>query len=236
MKLLVSDFDGTYFTDDINIKKNNQKIKEFRKNGNLFMLSSGRSYNSLKKMCIKYNIEYDYLSCGDGSILYDNNDNIVIKFNLNNDILDKFLSLKDLVKFDSIHYSYPDDYYNEYLDDNLIGLNLVVQNSFINTNFLNQFNILKNNYQNFDFLDYTHNGITFFCLKNKGINKSSTIKFLQKKLNLETNDIYTIGDNENDYEMLKLFQGFYIGNVSLKIQDVCIKGYNQVFEFFNERD
>ena len=88
MNLLVSDFDGTYYLDDISILKNNLKIKEFRQKGNIFMLSSGRSFTSLKKMTEKYNIEYDYLSCCDGSILYDNNDNIIIKYDLNNSILE----------------------------------------------------------------------------------------------------------------------------------------------------
>ena len=74
MKLLVSDFDDTFYTDDINVLKNIKELEKYKKN-NLFMLSSGRSFNSLKKMCLKYNIPYDYLSCCDGSILYDKNNN-----------------------------------------------------------------------------------------------------------------------------------------------------------------
>ena len=128
MKLIVSDFDGTYFVDDINILKNNQYIDKFRFNNNLFMLSSGRSFKSLKEMTIKYNIKYDYLSCCDGSILYDNKDNILIKFSLNNSILKKFLSLKHFAKIERIQYSYDDDYYNERKNNDLIGCNFVIKN------------------------------------------------------------------------------------------------------------
>ena len=109
-----------------------------------------------------------------------------------------------------------------------------MRNDLITNKFLEEFKILKNTYQDFDFLDYSHDEITFFCLKNKGINKSSTIKYLQEKLNIINDDIYTLGDNDNDYEMLKLFQGFYIGNVNERIKDICRKGYNQVFELLEE--
>ena len=75
MQLIVCDFDGTYYTNEESILINNKYINEFRNKGNLFMLSSGRSFKSLKEMTIKYNIPYDYLSCCDGSILYDNKNN-----------------------------------------------------------------------------------------------------------------------------------------------------------------
>ena len=163
-------------------------------------------------MCDKYNIEYDYISCGDGSILYDKDNNIVVKFNLSKEILDKFIKLKDLVKVDFLQFSYPDDY----------------------KNFLIEFEKLKKTHPQFDFLIYSHENISYFCLKNKGINKSSTIKYLQNKFKISDEFIYTIGDNENDYDMLKIWQGYYIGNVNEKIKNVCQKGYNQVFELFDD--
>lgn len=105
MKLLVSDFDGTFFLDEVSLKKNIKVVNNFRKNNNLFMLSSGRSFKSLKEMCLKHNIKYDYLSCCDGSILYDKFDNIVVSYNLNIDILNHFLDLTKLIEIKkfSIH-------------------------------------------------------------------------------------------------------------------------------------
>lgn len=229
MKLLVSDFDDTFYTDDINILKNIKELEKYKKN-NLFMLSSGRSFNSLKKMCLKYNIPYDYLSCCDGSILYDKNNNIVVKYSLNEKILEEFLKLKELVNILTIQYSYPDDYYDTYLDNNIIGCNIVVLKEMISNEFLKKFHKLKRKYPDFDFLEYTHANITYFCLKNKGINKSTTVYYLKDLLNINQNDIYTIGDNDNDYPMLKEFKGYYIGNPNQNIKNVCIKGYNQVFE------
>ena len=236
MKLIVSDFDGTYFNNEESVLKNNEYINEFRKNNNLFMLSSGRSFKSLKNMTNLYNIKYDYLSCCDGSILYDNKDNIVTKFTLNNSILKKFLNLKKYAKIERIQYSYDDDYYSSEKNGELIGCNFVINVQNVTTKFLKEYEKLKDMYKEFDFLAYTHDDITFFCLKNKGINKSSTIKYLKDYLNLEQENIYTFGDGDNDYPMLKDFNGYYIGEVSKDIKEICKNGYEQVYEFFQEKN
>jgi len=236
MKLIVSDFDETYYTNNIELdtKINNKFINKFRKNNNLFMLSSGRSFKSLKEMVTKYNIKYDYLSCCDGSILYDNKDNIIIKYSLNPDIINKFISLKKYANINRIQYSYEDDYYPSFKDNNLIGINIVIDNDKITNRFKKKFKLLNKEYPNYDFLVYAHDDVTFFCIKNNGINKSSTIKYLEKELNLDYNDIYVIGDNDNDYPMLLYYNSYYIGEVSKDIEKVCIKGFNNFYEIESE--
>lgn len=234
MKLLVSDFDGTYYINDDSIKINNKYINEFRNKGNLFMLSSGRSFKSLKEMTIKYNIKYDYLSCCDGSILYDNKDNIIIKYKLNNSILKKFVNLKKLSKIERIQYSYIDDYYSSIKDGDLIGCNIVIRNENINDKFLKEFHNLSSKYKEYDFLEYSHDEITFFCLKNKGINKSSTIYYLMNNLNINFDDILVFGDNDNDLPMLLNFNSYYIGNNNQEIKKICINSYDNLYNFFKK--
>ena len=231
MKLIVSDFDGTYYTNDIDIIKNNNFINEFRQHNNIFMLSSGRSFKSLKEMTKKYNIEYDYLSCCDGSILYDNKDNIIVKYKLNNTIINKFILLKKYAKINRIQYSYDDDYYDKLTSKELIGINIVIDNINITNKFLKEFEKLKEQFIDYDFLIYDHSEITYFCIKNKGINKSSTVKHLKELLNINYDDIYVFGDNENDYQMLEKYNSYYIGVVNDKIAKVCKMGFDNVYEF-----
>ncbi len=234
MKLLVSDFDGTYYLNDNDIKLNNKRVKEFRKQGNLFMLSSGRSYKSLKEKTEEFNIPYDYLSCCDGSILYDKDGNIIDFFSLDKSIINEFLSLVKYAKVHNIQYSYPDDYYDNLKDDTLIGCNIVIMNEDITDTFVNNYLKMQTKFTNYDFLIYSYHDRTFYCLKNKGINKSSTINVLKEKLNLKENTIYTVGDNDNDYYMLKHFNGYYIGNPSDNIKNVCLKGYDSVSNLVND--
>ena len=65
MKVLVSDFDNTLFTDDYQL--NIKKINEFVDKGNLFIIATGRNYNQLKSDIKGKNIKYSYLICEDGA-------------------------------------------------------------------------------------------------------------------------------------------------------------------------
>ncbi len=38
-KFLISDYDGTFHIDDESMKNNIEKVKEFRKNGNIFAIA-----------------------------------------------------------------------------------------------------------------------------------------------------------------------------------------------------
>ncbi len=234
MKLLTCDFDGTYFLNEDDIKENNKRIEQFRKQGNIFMLSSGRSFKSLKEVTIKYKIPYDYLSCCDGSILYDKDDKIVVKYDLNPDIIDEFLNLQNGVIVKKIQHSYFDDYYDTYHHGTLLGINIVLEDENITKEFLQKYHEMSLKYKDYDFLHYRHAPETYFCLKNKGINKSSTVKYLKESLNIDYDDIITVGDNENDFKMLESFNSYHIGIVDDKIKSVTIKGYDSVSNLLDD--
>ena len=85
-KILISDYDGTFYQNDIDIKKNIDKVNEFRTLGNLFVLATGRSYVDLKIMIDKYKIPYDYLILNHGALLLFKNLEVLNVF-----ILDKEL-------------------------------------------------------------------------------------------------------------------------------------------------
>ena len=77
MKLLVSDYDDTLYTSDYSIRLNVEAIKKFRKNGNLFAISTARDFTSIKEEIKKHNIPYDFLSCYNSNAIYDKDDNII---------------------------------------------------------------------------------------------------------------------------------------------------------------
>lgn len=85
-KILISDYDGTFYQNGIDIKKNIDKVNEFRTLGNLFVLATGRSYVDLKIMIDKYKIPYDYLILNHGALLLSKNLEVLNVF-----ILDKEL-------------------------------------------------------------------------------------------------------------------------------------------------
>ena len=72
MKIIISDYDGTIFEDEITTKKNIAAIARFR-NQNLFAVATGRSYEDFMSAKIKNNIELDYYLLNYGAQILDKN-------------------------------------------------------------------------------------------------------------------------------------------------------------------
>ena len=87
MKMFVTDYDETLYLNDVDIKKNIKKLKELQKNNYIIVISTGRSYPSIKNQINNFKIPYDYVSCADGSIVYDNNENIIHLSIMNKEII-----------------------------------------------------------------------------------------------------------------------------------------------------
>ena len=100
MKILISDFDGTLFINEDDILKNSKKIKEFRGNGNLFIISTARNYEAIEPACRQYNIEADYFFCDIGSVILDKNGNVLYK---------KYINIDDRNKIEKILYGYEEN-------------------------------------------------------------------------------------------------------------------------------
>lgn len=53
MKILISDFDGTLFINNEVTEEAIAKISDFRKKGNIFIISTARNFSTVKKECLK---------------------------------------------------------------------------------------------------------------------------------------------------------------------------------------
>jgi len=71
-KMLVADYDGTFYLNDEDIKGNIEAVNKFRKNGNLFVIATGRSYQDFMNVTKDRAIEYDYLILNAGTCILDN--------------------------------------------------------------------------------------------------------------------------------------------------------------------
>ena len=79
MKILISDYDGTLLIDDNVTQQDIKKINEFRKRGNMFIISTARNFEAVKKECLKYGINVDYFFCDNGSVILNNEGNVIYK-------------------------------------------------------------------------------------------------------------------------------------------------------------
>ena len=198
MKILASDFDETiYYLDNPEKNKMNcEAIRNFVANGNIFCIITGRNYTDLKQLLIANNIPYSYLICEDGAKIFNNMD-----YCLDTVLLDE----NDIKQIVQIIEEYNWDYYlddgynhtNNYNDCVKIVINCIDEEDKRKT-----VDIIKQRTNVHIYASRTHVNII-----HRSVNKKHA---LQKLINLEKldyNNLYVIGDNDNDYEMLKSFNG-----------------------------
>ena len=234
MKILVSDYDGTFDTSENDIRINCKKIKEFMENGNLFVLSSGRSLKSLSNKADELDIPYSFLSCADGSFLFDSKKSLHFAYTLSHDVISEFDELIKLNKHLKFEYAYPDDYTEEYNKFKLLGsLAFTIEKDKIDLDFIYTWKELTRKYPNYQYDVYGYDGLLFYLIRPHGVSKSSPIEYLEGRYEVPRNEIYTIGDNVNDKELIRDYNGYRIGN-NKKIIKVALNEYNSVHELIDD--
>jgi len=236
MKLFITDYDGTLYIDDNKIKENNKALKKLQNNDFKIIISTGRSYPSIKNQVDIHNIYYDYLSCADGSILYDKNGVIIKSFYMNQKIIEPFQKFYENLPFEEIQFSYPEGYSNILKDDNskLLGINICLSTINYTKEIVDKFLDMSKDYPEYNFLNYMHPNFSYLCIKPKGITKSSTISYLMKKYNVSLNDVYVIGDSYNDYEMIRDYNGVAMTTSCQEVLDIVNKKYKSVKDYIND--
>lgn len=221
-KFLISDYDGTFHTDDESIKNNIEKVKEFRKSGNIFAIATGRSFYDFNEALDKFNIEYDYLIINHGATLLDKNHNLIRNYPIDNkakqDITDEF----NLVDNQNIFVCKCLESRTSINQENITKIHIKCNNQDERLKFND---ILNNKYKRF-VKSYLITGLNN-CIEiiSSSTNKSVAIKEIAKIENIEENKIFTVGDSFNDLEMLEAFNGFCMKNseelVKSKITKTC---------------
>lgn len=230
-KVLVVDYDRTLYVNNIDILKNIEKINDFRKDGNIFIIATGRTYSSLKKEIDKYNIKYDYLILNHGALVIKEDNTALFHYNINKDILldiNKYLT--DL-KSKNIFYSY-------YLDDtdDINNPNISKITAKFSSNkdsFKEVIKSLVEKYNNILNIYFTQKYEVEII--SKETNKSQALNLLMKKANFNKENIYTIGDSYTDIEMIKDYNGACMENsIDILKNDTNILKYKSVSDYIDK--
>lgn len=215
MKLLISDYDGTLKTDEINIKLNVEAIMNFRRNDNHFVIATGRSFSSIKKEIVKYGIPYDYLITNDGAIILDNSGHTIYAYDNYHDVLAEFREILNLNGYNSKLYTAPNS--NKIVE---LEVSINESESFMDFSyFLSKYPDIIHSTVNIEMLKYI-----FYKEKT---NKSIAIKKMLELIDNNYEKVITVGNDINDMEMLLDFNGF-----RMKTSEACLT--QQPFEITEE--
>ncbi len=232
-KILASDYDGTLYTDDYNMRINIDYLKDFIKRGNFFVLSSGRSLESILGQVDKYNIPFTHLSCCDGSFLY-RGTTLISARTIDENAIKIFDPLVVQGKHKKMEYSYPERYSSVYNPNKLIGsVALTIDEENIDKKFIKTFEKIKKKHPEYQFDVYNYQGEVYYLIRPHGVNKARPIAILQNDLGVLRHDVYTIGDNTNDRELIRDYNGYRIGD-NPDIVDVALEKYDAVHELIND--
>ncbi len=232
MKILISDYDDTLrplvrdsnnkvvlsnertITDVDSLNLNITAIKEFRRKGNVFVLSTGRPFDSIKKEIVEYDLPVDYLGCSDGSFLFNSKLNLIESHLFNREqeeLIDEVISsLNGDFSKDDFGLDFVSQYHMDITDmlekDEFIAK---FDKTFANVEFLDAYRL------DFGYVDW-------LLVRPKNITKITTgYDVLKHYPNLEKDDIIAIGDGANDVPMLEEFNGYTLEHSTSKVKKIC---------------
>ena len=225
MKILASDFDNTiyYLDDPEKNKKNIESIRKFVSYGNIFCIITGRNYTDLKQLLQENNIPYSYLVCEDGAKIFNNMDYCIETVLLEREEIEKVIPILEENHCDY----YLDDGYNQ--TNNMDDCVKIVINCEKEEEKERMVQIIKEKCDIHIYASRFHINII-----HKSVNKENALKKLFNLEKLNYNLLHVIGDNDNDYEMLKTFEGGVIKKHNKILDELNKKEYDTLSDYIEE--
>lgn len=238
MKILASDYDGT-IRKEIVSDADTAAIRHFRSLGHKFGIVTGRSigmiYNELQ-----YNgIEYDFLIANNGAIIINDQDEILFQADIELSIARSFIDLaikegeiivlgtSDGFKYGRILSNEIPKTYSRLTHATPTNIDEILDKGVFNSFFFRcktsdeTHEYMKKMEKRFGDQISFHFNNGAGDVSCKGISKASGVEFIQKHFNPDS--IYTFGDNHNDIEMIKAFNGFCIDSSVEELKQVAQK-------------
>lgn len=223
-KLLASDYDGTLFTNEIDLYENIKKIKKFQEEGNIFVIATSRSYSSIIEEVKKYKIPYDYIFSNVGAGIFDNLGNNLYADFIPKDqkekieIILEYYTQLDITRFGILETQ--DKNSNNIVGYKIKGDVAILEKLAILYNtLLPKFDVSLKATENKLFLNYRNNS------KEKAI-----IRLIEMFPEYKDFKIITVGDDDVDFGMIKQFNGYRMQNCSTLLAKNIVKMVSSVSE------
>ncbi len=220
MKLLASDYDGTLRYGQDVMKEDIEALREWKNGGNLFVIVTGRSYESIDAQIKKHQIPVDYVITNNGGMVFDKEGKILLSQYLDYDVCIQILHhikqydlVVSYVVNDGIHRHRivlkPDveDHRYPNLNPDLTEAELLDMGHFAqivlsmpsveaSLDIAKKINALY--YEKV--VAYPNNFVVDIVPKD--VSKASGMEFLSHFVEVDMKNIYTIGDGYNDIPLI----------------------------------
>ena len=218
MKILVSDFDETFFSEYEETLLNVDAVRQFINLGNIFIIATGRNLKNVLTEIKNFNIPFSYLICNDGGKIYNNKLDCFRSIYIPKDLNDAIYNMLNNKEYVSEAFFDSGSSFTTNGDIEAIGIIGRYLNKGTALSLLNK---IENRFS--DIHGYLSDN--WINITNKSVNKTDGINYLKDKFGFLASDIYTIGNGINDINMIEEFNGYLINKAK---EDVIDKGYHRI--------
>ncbi len=253
MKLLASDYDGTLRYGQDVMQKDIEALQEWKNDGNLFVIVTGRSYESIDAQIKKYQIPVDYVITNNGGMAFDKEGKILLSQYLDYDVCIQILhhvkQYDDIISYvvnDGVHrhrivlkqgvqdHRYP-NLKPDLTETELLDMGHFAQIVLSMTSVEASLFIAKkiNDLYYDKVVAYPNNYVVDIVPKD--VSKASGIDFISNLIDMNKEDVYTIGDGYNDIPLIEYGMNGCV--MSWADEDVKIhakKEYNSICEMIKD--
>lgn len=253
MKLLAADYDGTLKLGEEVTSRDIEAIRKWRQKGNLFVIDTGRSMQSILGEVQKYDIPVDYFITNNGGMVFD-----AKQHELFSSYIDPLMSLDIMYLAKEIgnvvSYVSNDGYYrHRVIVDETLGEKRypglkpdLSEEELMASEKHAQFVISmatkkealqlaeKINYY-FSYMVVAYANKYVVDIVPKGISKATGLDYLCEQIQVSKEDVYTIGDADNDIPLMEYgIHGACISNAPKDVRRHAGQLYKDVAEMIEK--
>lgn len=225
-KLIVSDYDGVFNTHSSQetISRNIAAASLLENYKYTFMMATGRIFASIIDEYQKYNISTDFISCANGNVLFDKNWNLIYSKPLEtvhfDELKNYYFAIDDMIQKNAFSISS-----NEQVVECVVAFKNLDDRKTVLRDILTK-----------PLLTYytEKNNKLIVHLYSKLNDKVDAITEVAKISNIPHNAIFTIGNGDNDVEMIKHFNGYSIKEASLLATQHSLEQYDSFSDFVED--
>lgn len=210
-QIVFSDYDGTIYITEENMSKNIKSIEEYRNLGGKFVIVTGRSKTSVSNVINQYNMPYDYIISNNGAVVFNSDMEKIYEQAISIDISSKmveYLKTKENIEI----FFYDDEDKVEYHNQELLKLRVRTSNYELAQTIEDEINSMFKDdvraHSAFPGMYYDNHDFVIVDIVSKNAGKENAIKKLLDILNIEKEQVVTIGDGRNDIGMIKEYNGY----------------------------
>jgi len=235
MKIFASDYDGTLKTAQTVSQANKTAITKWRQNGNLFALVSGRSMESMRQEVLQNELEVDFFIGNNGGAIYDAQFREIKTYYIP---FQKALEILAYIKRErSISFVINDGYHRAktVLDDTredkkyahtkttysaeaILKRKQIAQIVVSLDNDEDCERIANHINGTFGDIACAYRNVNCVDIAPYGVSKATGLAYMLHHLQIQTDEVFTMGDSFNDIPMLSTFYGFAMAQATTQVK------------------